>query len=359
MSYQLTVEPLGRTIEIREGQTILDACLREGIWLPHACGHGLCSSCKVTVSDGDVDLGSISPFALMEFEREEGLALACCATAQSDITIEADIDIDDDAKCYPVQDFVGRVSRIENLTPDIKGVWIALEGDGITFQPGQYINLNIPGVERPRAFSLANPASQKGEVELHIRLVPGGQGSSYVHTQLAQGDSIGLSGPYGQFFVRKSRPGPTLFLAGGSGLSSPKSMIIDLLDEGWSDPITLIHGVRTEQDIFFGDLFRDLAQAHPNFRYVPALSQPQSPDLQNETGWQGETGFVHEVAERLYNGKFSGLNAYLCGPPVMINACVDSLMKGRLFERSIFTERFISSADTGDGSAKSPLFRKV
>lgn len=352
MSYRLTVEPLGRTIDIREGQSILDACLREGIWLPHACGHGLCSSCKVAVTDGDVDLGPISPFALMDFEREEGMALACSATAQSDITIEADIDVDEDAKCYPVRDFNGRVARIEDLTPDIKGVWIALEGDGITFQPGQYINLNIPGLDRPRAYSLANPASDKTMVELHIRLVPGGAGSTYVHTQLAEGSPIAFSGPYGQFFVRKSQPGPTLFLAGGSGLSSPKSMILDLLEEGWSDPITLIHGVRTAQDVFFQDQFEQLMIRHPNFRYVPTLSQP------GDEPWRGETGFVHEVAERLYDGKFAGLRAYLCGPPVMIEACVDTLMKGRLFEKYIFAERFLSSADSTEKS-KSPLFRKV
>ena len=353
MSYRLTVEPLGRTVDIREGQTILDACLREGIWLPHACGHGLCSSCKVTVTDGDVDLGSISPFALMDFEREEGMALACSATAQSDITIEADIDIDEDAKCYPVRDFQGRVARIEDLTPDIKGVWIALDGDGITFQPGQYINLDIPGLETPRAYSLANPASQRNLVELHIRLVPDGKASTYVHTQLTEGSPISFSGPYGQFFVRKSQSGPTLFLAGGSGLSSPKSMILDLLEEGWSDPITLIHGVRTAKDVFFRDLFEKLAADHPKFRYVPALSQPEAGD-----GWTGETGFVHEVAERLFDGKFNGLKAYLCGPPVMIEACVDTLMKGRLFEKSIFAERFLSAADANTKS-KSPLFRKV
>jgi phenol hydroxylase P5 protein len=251
-----------------------------------------------------------------------------------------------------VRDFNGRVARIEDLTPDIKGVWIALEGDGITFQPGQYINLNIPGLDRPRAYSLANPASDKTMVELHIRLVPGGAGSTYVHTQLAEGSPIAFSGPYGQFFVRKSQPGPTLFLAGGSGLSSPKSMILDLLEEGWSDPITLIHGVRTAQDVFFQDQFEQLMIRHSNFRYVPTLAQP------GDEPWRGETGFVHEVAERLYDGKFAGLRAYLCGPPVMIEACVDTLMKGRLFEKYIFAERFLSSADSTEKS-KSPLFRKV
>ena len=53
MSYQLTIEPIGQTIEIGDDQTILDACMRAGVWLPHACCHGLCATCKVQVLDGE------------------------------------------------------------------------------------------------------------------------------------------------------------------------------------------------------------------------------------------------------------------------------------------------------------------
>ena len=145
MSFELTIEPLGQTIGIEEGQTLLDAALRAGIYLPHACCHGLCATCKVQVADGEVEHGEASSFALMDFERDEGKCLACCATAQSDLVIEAEIDEDPDAENLPVQDFSGVVSRIETLTPTIKGVWIRLDAP-IRFQAGQYVNLNLPGV---------------------------------------------------------------------------------------------------------------------------------------------------------------------------------------------------------------------
>ena len=122
MSHQLTIEPLGQVIEIEEGQTILDAALRAGIYLPHACGHGLCGTCKVQVSDGEIEHGEASGFALMDYEREEGLCLACCATVESDVVVEAEIDEEPDALNLPVQDFHGVVARIEDLTPTIKGV---------------------------------------------------------------------------------------------------------------------------------------------------------------------------------------------------------------------------------------------
>ena len=176
MSYQLTIEPIGQTIEVEEGQTILDASLRAGFYLPHACCHGLCATCKIQVLDGDVDHGEASNFSLMDYERDNGLTLACCATLQSDVTIETDIEAEPDAQNLPVRDFSGTVSRIENLSPTIKGIWIRLnDTHGMQFQAGQYINLNFPGGASSRAFSLANSPSEKGELELNIRLVPGGR----------------------------------------------------------------------------------------------------------------------------------------------------------------------------------------
>ena len=156
MSYQLTIEPLGQTIDVEDGQTVLDASLRAGIYLPHACCHGLCATCKIQVLDGEIDHGEASNFALMDYEREEGMALACCATLQSDLTIEADVEVEADAQNLPVRDFEGTVSRIENLTPTIKGVWVTLDdASGMRFQAGQYINLHVPGENTCRAFSLA------------------------------------------------------------------------------------------------------------------------------------------------------------------------------------------------------------
>lgn len=352
MCYQLTIEPLGQTINVDEGQTILDACLRAGVWLPHACGHGLCGTCKVQASGGELEHGAASPFALMDFERDEGKCLACCATVQSDITIEADIDEDPDAQCLPLMDYQARVSRIETLTPTIKGVFLEIEhGDAVRFQPGQYVNLWLAGEAAPRAFSIASAPSSR-EIELNIRLVPGGKVTSYVHEQLAVGESVLLSGPMGRFFVRKSDPKPLLFIAGGSGLSSPRSMVLDLLETGDTRPIRLIHGARTVDELYYRDEFEALAERHPNFEYLPVLSSEAQ-----DSPWTGERGFVHELASRRFERDFRGWRAYLCGPPPMIEASIAALMQGRLFERDIFTEKFLSAADAQ--AARSPLFRAL
>lgn len=351
MSHSLTIEPLGQVLEVEDGQTILDAALRAGIYLPHACCHGLCATCKVQVADGEIEHGEASNFALMDYEREEGKCLACCATLQSDVVIEAEIDEEPDARNLPVLDYAGTVTRIEDLTPTIKGVWIMLDSP-IAFQAGQYVNLRIPGEHAPRAFSIASAPQDGSRIELNVRHVPGGKGTTWVHQGLQCGERVSLSGPYGRFFVRKSAATAALFLAGGSGLSSPRSMILDLLAEGCTLPITLVNGARSRDELYHHAEFENLAKEVPNFEYLPVLSnEPEG------SGWAGARGFVHEAAKQRFDNDFRGRKAYLCGPPAMIDACITTLMQGRLFERDIYTEKFISAADAQQ--VRSPLFRKI
>ncbi len=353
MTYELTIEPLGQTVEVEDGQTLLDASLRAGVYLPHACGHGLCGTCKVQVLDGEIEHGPVSSFALMDFEREEGLCLACCATAESDVTIEADIDDEPDALNLPVRSVTATVSRIERLTPTIKGVWAKVDGaEGLPFQAGQYVNVELPNGQGHRPFSFAQSPSNPHEIELDVRLLPGGVATTWIHEELAVGDRLRLAGPYGRFHVRASANMPLLFLAGGSGLSSPRSMILDLVEKGCTLPITLVYGARTRDELYYADEFTALAQRLPTFTYVPALShEPEGSD------WAGARGFVHEAAAAHFDNDFRGVKAYLCGPPAMIDACITTLMQGRLFERDIYQELFISAADTA--RARSPLFKRI
>jgi phenol/toluene 2-monooxygenase (NADH) P5/A5 len=353
MSYRVTIEPTGDQIEVEEGQTILDAALRQGVWLPFACGHGTCATCKIQVLEGDVDVGAASPFALMDMERDEGKVLACCAIPESDLVIEADIDVDDDFAGYAVEDFEAEVTAVVDLSPTIKGIHFRLDRD-MAFQAGQYINLSIPGVDGSRAFSIANTPSNARQLELHVRLVPGGAATTWLHQQLQVGDSLAVSGPYGQFFVRKSDSKDVILIAGGSGLSSPQSMLLDMLEDGDSRQIYLFQGARNVSELYNREMFEALQQQHANFHYIPALNAPEAGD-----NWQGFTGFVHDAVKARFNGKFEGHKAYLCGPPPMIDAAISTLMQGRLFERDIHMERFFSAADTSAEQSRSALFKRI
>lgn len=353
MSYAVTVEPTGDVIEVEEGQTILDAALRQGVWLPFACGHGTCGTCKVQILEGDADCGAASSFALMDMERDEGKILACCAIPESDLVLEADIDVDPDFAGYSVMDFRGTVQAITDLSPTIKGIRLALDRP-MPFQAGQYINLTVPGVTGSRAFSIANSPAAAGYIDLHVRLVPGGAATTWLHQSLNVGDTLALSGPYGQFFVRKSDPQDVIFIAGGSGLSSPQSMITDLLESKDPRQIYLFQGARNLAELYNREPLARLADEHANFHYIPVLSDPQPHDQ-----WSGATGYVHEAAKAYFDGRLSGHKAYLCGPPAMIDAAITMLMQGRLFEADIHMEKFLNAADGADDTSRSALFKRI
>jgi len=127
-------------------------------------------------------------------------------------------------------------------------------------------------------------------------------------------------------------------------------MIHDLLGEGCTLPMTLVYGARNRGELYYHDEFQSLAERCANFNYVPALS-----DEPLDSAWDGFRGFVHDAAKKKFANDFRGHKAYLCGPPVMIDACINTLMQGRLFERDIYTEKFFSAADAQQ--VRSPLFK--
>ena len=182
---------------------------------------------------------------------------------------------------------------------------------------------------------IANPPSQGGTVELHVRKVEGGAATTWLHEQLKVGDTLDLSGPYGQFFVRKSDAQDVIFIAGGSGLSSPEAMILDLIEEGDARQIYLFQGARNVAELYHRERFEALAEAHEQFHYIPALNAALPED-----NWQGFHGFVHEAVADYFSRRCSGHKAYLCGPPPMIEAVMDVLKTKGLAGADVFYDKF-------------------
>ncbi len=173
-----------------------------------------------------------------------------------------------------------------------------------------------------------------------------------MHEELKGGDRLRITGPYGRFFVKQSANVPVIFMAGGSGLCSPRSMFLDLLEDGCGLAITRLYGQRNRDAPYYHDEFVTLAQKHPIFTDVLALSdEPEGSDR------DGFRGFVHDAAKARFDNDFRGHEAYVCGPPLMIDACITTLIQGRLFERDINTETFISAADAQP--VRSPLFKAI
>jgi phenol hydroxylase P5 protein len=350
--YTVTVDPLGRQVTCREDQSILDACLRAGVWLPHSCTHGTCGTCKADLCQGTVDHGDASGFALMDFERDEGKVLLCQARPRSDLVIEGDVEVDEGLALSSVRDFVGTVVELEDIARDIRLVRLKLT-EPLQFAPGQYVSLSVPGSTATRTYSMANPPSEDRVLELHIRRTPGGLASDgWVFSRMELGEKVGLSGPYGRFVFRRSRREPAIMIAGGTGLAPMMSMVRDVLGSLEADyVIHLYQGARTRADLYGFEELRALAAANSDrFRYNPCLSE-QADVVGTRTGLVTDV-----VAEDI--PRCAGHVGYVCGPPAMVDAAMRVLMSRRLFPRNIYREDFFDESHKAAGGLVSPLLKR-
>lgn len=348
-THTVTVEPLGVEVPCRADQSILEACLRHGVNLPHACTHGTCATCKVEIVEGEVDYGEASAFALLESERAEGKALICTARPTSDVTIEADVDEEDGVVFHPVRDFTATVSLIEDCARDIRRIRLALDDD-IAFNPGQYVQVRIPGHAVTRSWSIATPPACSNTIELNIRRTPGGLATEgWVFADLAEGDPIALTGPYGRFFLREHRTEPAILIGGGTGLAPLKSMVRHVLETSGPHRLHLYHGARTQADLYDVDYFTELERrSEGQLSYRPVLSEENVDGIRH--------GLVTEAVDQDLE-TCGGYVGYLCGPPPMVDAALKMLMKKRLFPRDIYREDFFDASDNATGGVRSPLLR--
>lgn len=347
-SYTIRVEPLEREVQCREDQNILDACLRAGVWLPHACTHGTCATCKVDILEGDVNHGDASAFALMDYERNEGKTLICTARPESDVTIEADVAVEEGVEFYPIEDFDGVLSKLEDCARETRRLVIDLDHE-MTFNPGQYVQVHLPGKDISRSWSIASSPDNKKQIELTIKRTPGGIGTEgWIFKDLKEGDPIKVTGPYGRFFFRNAKDKPVIMVGGGTGLAPLKSMVTWVIENETGHEMHLYHGVRGEADLYDVEYFRKLEAEHDNFTFHPCLSEEEVEGTSH--------GMVTDVIAEDFP-TLKGHIAYLCGPPPMVEAAMKLLMKKRLFPRDTFREDFFDSSDKETGGLRSPLMR--
>lgn len=332
-THEITLEPSGKVITVKEGQTILDAAIRNGVQVAYGCRHGSCSACKCQILDGDYEImDRVSEYSLMSFEREEGFTLMCSTIPESDLVIEVEEE-ESDLAFFAVHDFEAEVVENKACTHDIHLIKLKLqEPDQIPYAAGQFFEFDIPGLGETRAYSLANKYRKDQILEFHIKRVPDGKGSNYM-CYLKPGDTVTGSGPYGKMQLR-NRGRDLIFVAGGSGMAPIKSLIEELFSESFDKEVWFFYGARAKRDLYLMNEWKELEKQYPNFHFVPALSQPEPDDE-----WDGETGFIAEVLSRKIED-MSNMDAYLCGPPIMIETSCDALYKGGVKGTDISYDEF-------------------
>jgi propane monooxygenase reductase component len=337
-------EPVGIEIEVDEQQTVLRAAFDQGIMLMHGCKEGQCAACKSFVLEGDdVELDKYSTFALPDFEREEGFTLLCRAHVYEDVTIEL-LQYDEEMirSGLPVIDTEAEVVTNDAVTHDMRHLVLRLVDDvDFKFFPGQYVDITVPGTDEVRSFSMANTSARESrQLEFVIKIYPDGLFSGYLDKELKVGDRLKVSGPFGVFTLRDAPDTDLIFVGGGAGMAPILCLLRSMADRGIDRKAVYYYGARRRGDLCFEDELRALEQRLPNFRYVPALSEPTGA----EDEWEGETGLITDVVSRSETGVVRA-HAYICGPPPMVEAAVPLLTRLGVPEKHVYWDKFTTTGE--------------
>jgi len=317
-------------ITVTDEGTALSVLSDNKIFIPSACGgKATCGLCKFRVIDNVPDVKPTEePFLSIE-QRDMGIRLSCQHKVRESMSIEIP------AELLTAKEFKTQVSLMEDKTYDIKLIrFQMIQPSTVDFKPGQYMQIKVPGLEQVRAYSLASDPSQKDYVEMLIRYVPNGMATTYVHKALEVGDKVILTGPYGSFFLKEDSDLPIVCIAGGSGKAPIRSILFRLKELGMTREVRYFFGAKAVKDLYYTDELRELQREYPNFEYIPALSAPL-----NDDNWDGETGLITDVLDKL-TGDLSGTEAYLCGSPGMIDACIKILNKHDIKSENVFYDKF-------------------
>jgi propane monooxygenase reductase component len=344
--HRVRFEPVGIEIDVDEDQTILRAAAEQGIMLMHGCKEGQCASCKSFILDGDdVEHDRYSTFALPDYEKEEGFTLLCRAHAYEDLTIEL-INYDEDMirSGLPIQQARVEVVSKDHVTHDMRHLVVRLvEPTELKFFPGQYVDFTVPGHEETRSFSMANTSTADGgRLEFVIKVYPDGLFSRFLDTEVTVGDRLEITGPFGVFTLRDAPDADLVFVGGGAGMAPILSLLRSMVERGITRKATFYYGARRRKDLCFEKELLALEASLPGFHYVPALSEPDESD-----SWDGEVGLITDVVRRL-EADLAGADAYVCGPPPMVEAALELLPTLGVADRRIFYDKFTTTGSAED-----------
>jgi Na+-transporting NADH:ubiquinone oxidoreductase subunit F len=360
-----------RVLEVPAGGKLLSALASQGIYLSSACGgKGICGECRAIILEG---AGPPLPPEIAKLGRaliRQGYRLTCQVSIKNDLKLIVPQEV------LGVRRWMATVRSNRNVTPLIKELLLDLPAPPMRFKAGQYVLLEAPPYtvrfrdfaideafredwdrfdfwrytshsDRPttRSYSLANFPLEGNIAMLNVRLalpppdrpeIPPGRVSSYVFS-LKPGQRVKLSGPYGEFTVRESES-EMIFVGGGAGMAPLRSMILDELKRKRTQrKMSYWYGARSLKELFYAELFEQLAREHQNFSFQVALSEPRPQDRQYPVG------FIHQILYERYlqaHPAPEDCQYYLCGPPPMIEAVLAMLDELGVEPENIFFDKF-------------------
>lgn len=324
-----------KEMEVKGGIPLLFSLAEEGIFIPSACGgKGTCAYCKVKVLEGGGPVLPTETPYLTEDEVREDIRLSCQVKVRNDIAIEIPEEL------FQIHEFEIQVDKIVDLTHQVKGITFTIPAteEGITFKPGQYVQLEVPKyklseVSEFRAFSVASPPQESYRVELFVGRVVKGIVSTYIHDYLKVGDRLTMRGPFGDFFYRESKR-DILMIATGTGLAPILSILRYFQREKIDQKATLFFGTRNMRDLYCTEELKILEKELNQFTFIPTLSREPE-----DSPWKGERGRVTDQIEKRITEN-ADLDVYICGNSEMVESCLEVLDKKGISLSHIHFDKF-------------------
>lgn len=355
------------------GSKLLGALAESKLFVSSACGGGgTCGQCKVKVFEGGGSLLPTEEGHISKREARDGTRLSCQVTVKQDMKIEVENDV------FGVKQWECEVASNDNVATFIKELVLKIpDGEQVPFRAGGYIQIECPPHELKykdyeideqyhgdwdkfdvwrftsksdetvvRAYSMANYPDEDDIIMLNVRIaspppgrddIPAGLMSSYIWS-LKPGDKVMISGPFGEFFAKKTEA-EMVFIGGGAGMAPMRSHIFDQLKRLSSDrKITFWYGARSLREAFYVDEFDKLQEENENFTWHLALSDPLEED-----NWDGYKGFIHDVLLQNYLKDHQApedCEYYMCGPPMMNSAVINMLQDLGVEDDNIMLDDF-------------------
>ena len=347
-----------KAISVPAGGKLLNVLADNKIFVSSACGGGgTCAQCKVSVFEGGGDILATELSHINKREAAEGVRLSCQVAVKRDMKIEVP------AEVFEVKKWHCKVKSNNNVATFIKELVLELPpGEDVDFRAGGFIQIECPPyeieyksfdiekeyhsdwdkfdvwqyksvVKEPvvRAYSMANYPEEKGIIMLNVRVatppprqphLPPGKMSSYIFN-LKPGDDVTISGPFGEFF-HKDTDAEMVYIGGGAGMAPLRSHVFDLFKRlNTKRKVSYWYGARSLREMFYQEEFEKLAAENENFSWNVGLSEPLPED-----NWTGYVGFIHQVLLDNYlkdHPAPEDCEYYLCGPPMMLQACFKML----------------------------------
>ncbi|MBT2400664.1 globin domain-containing protein [Streptomyces sp. ISL-100] len=254
---------------------------------------------------GECLLAALARYADTAWTAEVEAAWTRAYTTAAQVMIAAAAD---DARSHPAT-WAAQIVRHEHRGHGIAEITVQPELP-YPYLAGQYVSMLTPWQRKAwRHYSPANAPRHDATLTFHIRAVPGGRVSSALVHRAAVGDVVTLGPPQGDMTLAAAEDRDLVCVAGGTGLAPIRALLEEAAHSDMRRYVDLFVGARTAEELYGLDDMLRMAQRQHWLTVRAAVSHQHIP---------GRQGTLPQVLREF--GPWSQHEAFLCGPPGMVEA---------------------------------------